>query len=478
VWSFDAHPERIAAIDDSGARVTRGQLAGLAEAVRGATFSVGGRQLVFCLCSNTLGSLAGYAAFVESRIVPLLLSSGLDHGLLGRLAELYRPAFLWAPEALVGSLGEAAYTVGPPVLAEHGYALLRTRHEPVALHDDLALLLTTSGSTGSPHFVRLSYENVAANAASIVEYLGIGADERPITTLPMEYSYGLSIINSHLRAGATVLVTSRALVEKEFWAFLKRERATSFGGVPYTYGMLKRLRFTGMDLPSLRTMTQAGGRLAPELHRELAEHARASGRRFFVMYGQTEATARMSYLPPERSVEKCGSIGIAIPGGEFCLIDGHGGTITQPEVTGELVYRGANVTLGYADSCDDLARGDDNGRELATGDMARRDADGYYYIVGRKKRFIKIFGNRVNLDEIEQLIQSAFPGKECACVGRDDQVVIFLVDDQAGAEVRRFIAGKTGLHPSAFQVTAIAAIPKSAAGKTLYAQLETPLGGH
>lgn len=473
MWRFETHPERVAAIDDTGARITRGQIAALAEVVRGV---VPGRQLIFCLCSNTLGSLAGYAAFLESRIVPLLVSSGLDQALLGRLAEIYRPAFLWAPQALVAALAEAAHVVEPPVLSDHGYALLRTRYEPVPLHDELALLLSTSGSTGSPHFVRQSYENLAANAASIIEYLGIGADERPITTLPMEYSYGLSIINAHLGAGATVLVTPRTLVEKEFWGLFKRERATSFGGVPYTYAMLKRLRFAGMDLPSLKTMTQAGGRLPPELHREFAEHARATGRRFFVMYGQTEATARMSYLPPEGSLEKCGSIGIAIPGGEFSLTDGQGNTITQPEVTGELVYRGPNVTLGYAHSAADLGKGDDNGRMLVTGDMARRDADGYYYIVGRKKRFIKVFGNRVNLDEVEQLIQSAFPGPECACVGRDDQVVIFIVGDHAAADVRRFIAGKTGLHPSAFQVTTIPAIPKSSAGKTLYAQLEASLG--
>jgi acyl-coenzyme A synthetase/AMP-(fatty) acid ligase len=474
VWSFETHPERVAAIDDTGAQITHGQLAELAGAVRGV---VPGRQLIFCLCSTTLGSLAGYAVFLENRVVPLLLGAGLDRALLGRLAEAYRPAFFWAPQALVAALGETAHVVGPPVLSAHGHALLRTRYAPVPLYDELAVLLSTSGSTGSPHVVRQSYGNLAANAASIVEFLGIDADERPITTLPMEYSYGLSIINAHLRAGATVLVTPRTLVEKEFWSFFKRERATSFGGVPYTYTMLKRLRFFTMDLPSLRTMTQAGGRLSPELHREFAEHARATGRRFFVMYGQTEATARMSYLPPERSLEKCGSIGIAIPGGEFSLIDGEGGTITQPEVTGELVYRGPNVTLGYADSGDDLSKGDDNGQALATGDMARRDADGYYYVVGRKKRFIKIFGNRVNLDEVEQLIQSAFPGPDLACVGRDDQVVIFLVNDHVAADVRRFIAGKTALHPSAFRVTSISAIPKSSAGKTLYAQLEASLGG-
>jgi len=474
-WSFDSHPDRVAAIDDTGAAITRGQIAGLAAQIRDV---VPGRHLAFCLCSNTLGSLAGYAAFVENRIVPLMLSAGLDHALLGRLAELYRPTLLWAPHALVVPLVEAALVVEPPILSEHGYALMRTRYEPaVPMHDDLAVLLSTSGSTGSPHFVRCSYANLAANAASIVEYLEIGADERPITTLPMEYSYGLSILNAHFAAGATVLVTSKSLVEKEFWSFFQRERATSFGGVPYTYGMLKRLRFFTMDLPSLKTMTQAGGKLSEALHRELAEYAHATGRRFFVMYGQTEATARMSYLPPQRSLDKCGSIGIAIPGGELSLRDADGGTITQPEITGELVYVGPNVSLGYAHSSDDLAKGDENSHVLVTGDMARRDADGYHYIVGRKKRFIKIFGNRVNLDEMEQLILSAFPGTDCACIGRDDKVTIFIVDGNPASDVRRFIAGKTALHPTAFVVTAVLAIPKSGAGKTLYAELETSLAG-
>lgn len=472
MWSFETHPERVAAIDDTGAHITYGQLARLANTIR---LAAPHRRLVLCLCSNTLGSLAGYAAFVDNRVVPVMVSASLDLAMIRRLVELYRPALVWTPQAFVPPLGDLV--TGAPLLETHRYALLKTAHEPVQLHDDLALLLSTSGSTGSPHFVRQSYANLAANAASIVDYLGITADERPITTLPMEYSYGLSIINSHLVAGATVLVTTRTLVEKDFWSFFKRERATSFGGVPYTYAMLKRLRVFAMDLPSLTTMTQAGGRLDPEHHREFAEHARATGRRLFVMYGQTEATARMAYLPPERTLDKCGSIGIAIPGGELSLIDAHGAVITEPEITGELVYRGPNVSLGYADSADDLERGDDNRRELVTGDMARRDADGFYYIVGRKKRFIKIFGNRVNLDELEQLIHSGFPGKDIACIGRDDQVVIVCVDDAAGPDIRRFIAAKTGLHPSAFVVTTVAAIPKSGAGKTLYAELETSLGG-
>jgi acyl-coenzyme A synthetase/AMP-(fatty) acid ligase len=429
------------------------------------------------LCSNTPGSLAGYTAFLHNRIVPVMLASGLDKALLDQLTETYRPSYFWVPREQQADYRDASQIPFPALLDDHGYTLLKTPIPSPALHDDLALLLTTSGSTGSPNLVRQSYENIAANTSSIVEYLEITEHERPITTLPMEYTYGLSIINSHLAVGATVLLSTKALMQKEFWTFFKDQGATSFGGVPYTYEMLKRLRFAGMTLPSLKTMTQAGGRLSPELHREFAEFAHAGARRFIVMYGQTEATARMSYLPHERSIEKCGSIGIAIPGGEFSLIDGQGNAITEPDTVGELAYKGRNVTLGYANSGDDLIKGNENGYTLITGDMARRDADGFYYIVGRKKRFVKIFGNRVNLDDAEKLIHSAFPDFDCACAGRDDHMVIFITEADAAKAVRRFISEKTGLNPAAFTVTPIQAIPKNNAGKTQYTKLETSIGG-
>lgn len=475
MWHFDSYPDRLAAICDTGESITYGQLSRFSDTIRG---SLPSRQLVFCLCMNTMGSLAGYTAFLQNRIVPLLLDSSMDRTLLDNLTETYRPDYFWVPQQMQGEFCDASQVPLPPVVSAYGYTLLKTGttdpkapHASTPLHDDLALLLTTSGSTGSPNLVRQSYENIAANAASIIQYLEITAEERPITTLPMNYTYGLSIINSHLSVGATMLLTMKTLLQKEFWSFFKQQAATSFGGVPYTYEMLKRLRFSRMDLPSLKTMTQAGGKLSPELHREFAEHARASGRRFFVMYGQTEATARMSYLPHEKSLEKCGSIGIAIPGGAFSLIDLEGNVITDSNTTGELVYKGRNVTLGYAESGDDLIKGNENGYTLLTGDLARRDEDGYYYVVGRKKRFIKMFGSRVNLDEAERLIQSAFPHLDCACAGRDDNMAIFITDAAQTSAIKRFISEKTGINPTGFSVTPIAAIPKNGAGKTLYAEL-------
>ena len=198
----------------------------------------------------------------------------------------------------------------------YNYVLLKTGYEKkYALYDELGLLISTSGSTGSPKLVRQSYLNVMDNARSIAKYLKLDETERPITTLPMNYVYGLSIINSHFLTGAVLLLTDKTLMQKEFWNFFKEAEATSFGGVPYTYEMLDKLRFYNMQLPSLRTMTQAGGKLTPELHEKFAIYAAENNKNFIVMYGAAEATSRMGYLPPDKAIEKKGSMGIPIPGG-------------------------------------------------------------------------------------------------------------------------------------------------------------------
>lgn len=465
--SLAAHANNVALLGDGGERLTYAELERAADELQA---HVGRRCLVFCLCENSPGSMLGYVSCLRHGVVPLLLAKDLDRALLQRLLDLYRPEFLYVPQAMTGGFpGFAVRHVG------FGYALLQTDFaDPFPLHEDLALLLTTSGSTGSPKLVRLSSRNVASNAQAIAQYLELDATERPITTLAMSYTYGLSILNSHLLVGATLLVTAKTLVEKGFWEFFKSAGATSFGGVPYTYEMLKKLRFFRMELPTLRTLTQAGGKLAPELAREVAEYAARRNLRFFVMYGQTEATARMAFLPPELALAKCGSMGLPIPGGRFELVDADGARIEGPAVPGELVYHGPNVALGYAERGEDLAKGDEWGGVLATGDMAQRDADGFYYIVGRKKRFLKIFGNRINLDETERMLKDRFDGLDCACAGVDDRMTVYLAEAGRAREVLDFLAAKTGLNPVAFAVRAVPRIPKNEAGKILYAELEKP----
>lgn len=464
MWNFNQYREKTALCDEYGRKITYDCLEN-----SGITLLeiIGKRCLVFVLCKNEIGSIIGYSAFINGKIVPLLLNTELEKEFLDNLILQYKPSYLWVPKER-----KKEFNTMQEMYSAWDYVLLKTDfEEEYELNSELCLLLTTSGSTGSPKFVRQSYTNVANNAKSIVEYLELNEDERPITTLPMNYTYGLSIINSHLMVGATILLTDKGLMQKEFWKFFKDEKATSFGGVPYTYEMLDKLRFSRMDLPSLRYMTQAGGKLIPELHKKFAEYAQENNKKFIVMYGQCEATARMGYLPAEKSIEKCGSMGIAIPGGKFHIVDTNGNEIIEPNVTGELVYEGKNVTLGYAGCGEDLIKGDERAGILQTGDMAMFDEDGYYYIVGRKKRFLKIYGNRVNLDEIDRLIKANFNNIDCASAGKDDHMYLFVTDESLAEIVKKFVAEKAKLNPIAFKSIVIDEIPKNDAGKILYKEL-------
>ena len=427
--------------------------------------AIGQRTLIFSLCTNTIESLVGYVGCLRNGIVPVLLDSQLNPDLLDNLIKTYEPAYIWLPEYIQKKLSwKSCYSYGSYSLVKTGYDI------DISLYAELGLLLTTSGSTGSPKLVRQSYRNIDANTQSICEYLGIIDSDRPITTLPMSYTYGLSIINSHLYKGATILMTEYTLMQKEFWKFLNDNKATTFGGVPFSYQILKRLRFFKMNIPSLKYITQAGGKLSYELSLEVASKCIEKGIKFIVMYGQTEATARMSYLPAEHSIDKCGSMGIAIPGGEFWLQDDEGKVIEESDTVGELVYRGDNVTLGYAQCKSDLALCDERNGILVTGDIAKRDVDGFYSIVGRKKRFIKIFGSRVNLDETERLLLDK--GYSCACCGIDDRMSIFTEDIGKEEEIHKQLSYLLNLNMTAFAVKYISAIPKNESGKILYTQLE------
>lgn len=460
---FFNYNERVAIIDDKGVSLSYSQMF---EAANKLFKFINKRCLVFNLCNNSIGSLIGYVSSQINHYVPLMLNEKIDETLFQNLLKAYQPEYIWCPQEK-----DLPFKC---IYKAYGYCLYATDYAGFDLHDELALLLTTSGSTGSPKLVRQSYLNILSNTKSIVEYLAIDANEKPITTLPMNYTYGLSIINTHLHVGATILLTDKNLLDKDFWDFFKKENATSFGGVPYTYEMLYRLKFFNMDLPSLKTMTQAGGKLLPELHKKFAEYAQSSNKNFVVMYGQTEATARMGYLPTDKSLEKYGSMGIAIPGGKFDLLDSQNQIITESDVVGELVYSGDNVTMGYALCGQDLIKGDERHGFLQTGDMAKRDEDGYYYIVGRLKRFLKIFGNRINLDETERLIKSHFSTIECACGGHDDLMKIYVVSNDKSTikEIRKFISEKTHLNLTAFKIVIVKEIPKNDSGKVLYKELE------
>ncbi len=461
LFDIDKKPsERLAAIDDAGGQLTYGEIVSLRNTLSGILPS---RELVFCLCENKVGSLAGFLALYDCRDVCLLLNAAIDKGLLDALYDTYHPSYLWLPEAQKGDQEE--------VFSYKGFALVKTGHIAPEMHPDLSMLMTTSGTTGSPKLVRHKYGNIESNARNVASVFGWTTEERGIVDLPMQYTMGLNVINSHLYAGATVLLLTSNLMSPLFWKFIKERQGTNFTGVPFSYEVLNRLRFTRMDLPSLATLAEGGGKLSDTLFKTFADYAAEKGKRFFATFGTTETSARLAFLPPEAAVTHIGSIGQAIPEGKLTLVDEDGKEIPDSDIEGELRYEGPNVTMGYGTCIEDLLKGDEFCGTYFTGDIAKKDADGYFYIVGRKKRFLKLFGLRVSLDQSEKIINERF-GIECACTGDDSKMRIYITDESLKEDVKKLISEKTGLISTSFEVNVLDAIPRFESGKINYRMLQ------
>lgn len=455
--------EAIAAIDSQGQQLTYGELRDFADMAKELMPL---RSLVFLLVENNVGGIAWTIGNICAGKVPLILNAHLDEGLYNSLYELYQPPFVCVPERLANKYPYEA------IATSYGYTLMKTGCEACPMNDELSHLLPTSGSTGSPKLVRHKYDNIEAAALNISTFFELTEKDRPLMVLPLYYTMGLSMVFSHLYVGATVLITNLSMTDRNFWKFIKEERATSFTGVPYSYEILNLMRFFRMDLPDLSLLTQGGGRMPKELNLKFAEWCRDTGRRWIATYGQSECTARMAWLPPKWAVEKVGSIGIAVPNGKLSLVDMEGHPITSPNTEGEMCYSGKNVTMGYARNREDLLLGDERNGFIRTGDLAYFDEDGCYYIVGRMGRFLKLFGMRVGLDECEKIIKGKFSGLECACVGTDEKMLVYLTDEKYKEQVKEELVSRLKLVATSFEVRIINEIPKNEAGKILYAKLE------
>ena len=443
-WDLCAESAQRSAVIDAGGQVYNyAELLAQVTQQEQALAALGSRTLGFVLCDNRLADLALYLACLRQGHVPLLLAAQTPPEQLAALQAHYQPQWV----------------------STHGEPQAQPKATVAELHPALGLLLSTSGSTGSPRLVRLTRSVLQANAVSIASYLELSAKERAITSLPMHYSYGLSVINSHLLVGATLVLNTDSVFSREFLQRMLEQQVTSLAGVPYMYQMLHRTAFFKQELPALHTLTQAGGRLDEKLTRFVAEHAQASGQRFFVMYGQTEACARISYVPPEKLASKIGSIGVPIPGG----------ALEVAADSGELIYRGPNVMLGYAEQRADLARGDDCQGRLPTGDLGRVDEDGFFYITGRLKRFIKVGGNRIGLDEVEQALQAALH-VPLAVGGVDDRLVVWLEAQEVALldQVREFVRQQYAIHPTMTRLKLVERLPLLPSGKKDYGNLQHP----
>lgn len=406
-----------------------------------------GRQLMVLQACNSLEAITAYLGCMRHRHPVILL--GPEALKDKRIVNVFQPNFLYHHE-------------------HDGWHLEHLNPEPADCSQDLAVLLSTSGTTGDPKLVRLSQTNIDSNARSIATYLELDADERAITTLHFYYSYGMAVMNSHLSVGARIVLTDESIVSDGFWTLFQSCRATSLALVPYQFEYLDRIDFRNMDLPSLGYITQAGGRLSADKIETYGRLAQARRWRLFVMYGQTEASPRISYVPPEDLLDNLDAIGRPVPGGEIVLLDESGCEIAGSDKVGELVYRGPNVMLGYAETRGDLA----NPRlvtELRTGDLAERKANGYFKIVGRLKRFIKLYGLRINLDDVEVFLSAK--GNRFYCSGTDELLVVFHVEAVDEARVVSALASKYNIRKFQIALRQLPEMPLMPSGKVDYAKL-------
>lgn len=428
--------ESIALIDGrTGESLTYAQLAARVGAAASALTRPG--AVVFLFAGNDLDSIVTWLAALTAGAPVALVDRRLAREHAQALVARYRPTHVFGRD-------DVAPTGGGP--------------RP---HGDLALLLPTSGSTGSPRLVRLSRRAVESNARSIASALALTPRDVAPTSLPIHYSFGLSVVTSHLAAGAAVIVTDDGLVSEQFWRACRTHGATSLAGVPYSYQLLRRVEVARLAPPTLVTLTQAGGRLDPAAIAHFHGIAAARGGGLYTMYGQTEATARIAVLPPRELPTHAGAVGYAVPGGSIAI-----------GADDEILYRGPNVMMGYAESDADLARGDELAGVLRTGDRGRLDADGRLWITGRSRRIAKVFGVRMELDELEAMARDVAAGAAVAAVADGDRVRLFVETDGDVTGVAAALAARTGVHVSGFAVVAVSVLPRLASGKPDYPALE------
>lgn len=409
------------------------------------------KALVFWLAKPNCASVRGYLAALQAGHAVAALDPALPQ--LGALTELYQPDFMIAPEAYAAPQGYQPqdWPLAGTRLWRRGWP------SESVIHPDLCLLLLTSGTTGGSKFVRLSYRNIASNTAAIIASLQLTSAERALLHLPLPYSFGLSVLHSQLAVGGSTVLTGLGMMERGFWEMARQEAATLFPGVPYHYQMLARLGLERVQAPTLRTFLQAGGRLEPALTTTLANATKQRGGRFFVMYGQTEASPRMSCFDATARPDKIGSVGRALDGGRFSLVDG------------EVNYEGSNVMLGYATAAADLALGDTQQGRLATGDLGALDAEDFLTITGRKQRFAKLYGVRIALDVLEQIAGQIAPA--AVLEGQEQIIIITSANSEQQQAMLAAVLAQTSLAPGWMRILAVAALPYRSNGKLDYAAL-------
>jgi long-chain acyl-CoA synthetase len=418
------------------------------------------RSLTFLYVNNNVHQVGLYFSFLKSNSTIALLNGLISNELKQQLEDKYKPNFIYDSKRDNINF-YYNHLITSATLSINLFINKNKSHNNI--HPKVKLLLSTSGTTGSPKFVKLSEENIIENAKSIIDYLPIVKKDVTPLNLPFYYSYGLSVLHSNAMVGANIVCGVSDILQREFWSELTEHGFTSIAGVPYVYEMLNRVGFRKKQYPSIKYCTQAGGNLNKKTKELFLSYFTENHIDFYVMYGQTEATARISFVPPQKLASNITSIGIPISNGNLEI----------DTVTNELLYKGPNVFGGYSERVDDLTLWEEINL-LHTGDLAV-EKEGFFYITGRLKRFIKIFGNRVNLDEIETILKNNFSNVLFAALGLHDKTLIITVNDERlmAKNIKDFIQECLKIHPSVVKVIYLEVFPLTSNGKVDYNEILT-----
>ncbi len=432
VWFLDnRYALRTALILEDGTNITYKQLMGridkFAKQLQGNTVAV-------LMSQNSVDFIVAYLACLKKEVIPLLISEKASKEYINMIAEQYDAGYI--------------------LLGEKNVLTRRKRETSIKIHSDLALLLATSGSMGNIKYVKLSKKNLISNIKSVCDALNISETDRTITSLPLNYTYGLSVLNTHLYKGASIVITGRSVISTDFWNLVKKENVTTFSGVPFIYESIYKLSIFNYEFPSLKVLTQAGGKLSEKLQVYFGGIARRKGLDFYIMYGQTEATARMTVLSADLILNKLGSVGTAIPGGKIDIIDG------------EVIYYGENVCMGYAQKIEDLSKGDENRGILHTKDAGYMK-NGYLYLEGRLDRVIKINGIRINLQDCENIIMN-LTNKSSLCQLKENKLIITIegiLNEHESKKIYRELFNVFSLSKKDYEFVSVKKLNRTNSGK-------------
>lgn len=424
------------------------------------------KSLTLLLTDNSVDSIICYVSLVKKRFPILILDNKISKKFLKKIIELYKP------ENICCVIKDNFFENNKDFLINfklRNFKFLKNKKkDKFEVKNNLSILASTSGTTGSFKLIRQSYYNITSNTSSIIRYLKLNKHHITITNLPLSYTFGMSIINTHLEVGSKIVVTTKTIFEKEFWRLFNINNINTIYGVPYTYEILDKLKFFSKNTPSVKLFAQAGGKINEKLQKKISLYIKKYKKLFFIMYGQAEATTRISYLPSKQFSKKLGSIGVPIPGGKIKLVGKNNLVIKNSKIVGELVYEGKNVCMGYTYNRNDLNQKNQWNGKIFTGDLAKRDSEGYYYIVGRKKRFAKIYGLSINLDDLENMLKSKFSFSNVAVILSKDKIKIFSSTKGINNEIYNFLKKNINIPTSSFDFNFIQKIPQLKNGKNNY----------